>query len=148
MKSKSLLLSSFGLFAPALMLILSGPALSQSEDFVKDNDGIITDQFTGLQWLVGPDRGMSWHNAAEWVNSLGNGWRMPTRADLQGLHVAGINAENWGPFRNGGWMIWSGEVCDSYSAWFINFSDGSEDVFSQVEYIDYLRAFAVRTPIE
>lgn len=148
MKTKSSMLSASGMLTTILLLTLSEPVLGQSEDFVKDVTGIITDQFTGLQWIVGPDRSMSWDNATEWVNSLGNDWRMPTRNDLRGLHIAGINADNWGPFRNSGWMVWTGEVRDSYSAWFVNFLDGSEDVFSRSEYIDFMRAFAVRTPNE
>lgn len=148
MKTKPSVLGASGMLAITLLFMLPETALGQNEDFIKDASGIVTDQFTGLQWLVGPDRSMSWSDAEEWVISLGDGWRMPTRNDLQGLHIAGINADNWGPFRNSGWMIWTGEVQDSYSAWFVNFFDGSEDAFSRGEYIDYMRAFAVRTPNE
>ena len=56
--------------------------------FVRAANGIITDTRTGLQWLEGPDRKTTWNQAQIWINSLGNSWRMPTRAELGEIYIA------------------------------------------------------------
>ncbi len=83
-------------------------------------------EFGGLFWQVGPDRDMTWDDAKEWVDGLGGDWRIPTRAELQGLWDSGISYDNWGPFENSGWFVWFGEVRDSSSAWGFCFDDGIE----------------------
>ncbi len=93
--------------------------------FTKEGE-VITDNSTGLQWRVGPDENTIWNAANNWVNGLGGNWRMPTRAELRGLWDAGISSDNWGPFENSGWWVWSGEVRDSSSAWDFVFGSGTE----------------------
>lgn len=102
-------------------------------------------EYNGLHWQVGPDRDMTWFEAKEWVEGLGSDWRMPTREELQSLRNAGVSAENWGPFENSGWFVWSGELHDSSSAWGFYFNIGIED-WDYCRYKnDHERAFAVRS---
>lgn len=109
--------------------------------------GMIFDHVTGLQWLVGQDRGFTWEEAVSWVSGLGNGWRMPALAELRGLWDAGIRRSDWGPFENSGRWVWSGEFPDSSSAWLINFNDvqNPEILFNRNTSYNK-RAFAVRSP--
>jgi hypothetical protein len=56
--------------------------------------------YNGLQWYVGPDKDTNWDEANAWVNSLsvgGGGWRMPTRAELNGLYHKGMGSRNMPP---------------------------------------------------
>ncbi len=107
---------------------------------------IIRDNVTGLEWQVGPDHNMTWDVAKAWVDSLGGGWRMPTMEELKSLWDAGIKySANWGPFRNTGYSVWSGEVySSSLPAWSFNFTNGREywglSSYSGI----FFRAFAVR----
>jgi protocatechuate 3,4-dioxygenase beta subunit len=60
-------------------------------------DGIITDNTTGLQWVIGATRGNGYDAAEEWVKSLeldGGGWRMPTVEELRDLYVKGLGERN------------------------------------------------------
>lgn len=100
--------------------------------------------FNGLQWLVGPDQGTNWDEAKAWVDGLGGNWRMPTRAELQGLWDAGISYDNWGPFENTGRLVWSGELRDSSSAWYFGFGHGGERWDGRSGAYSTTRAFAVR----
>lgn len=112
------------------------------------NGEIITDYANGLDWQLGPDRGTNWNEAKAWVEDLGGDWRMPTRAELKGLWDAGINSWTWGLFENGGCFVWSGEVYDLTSAWYVYFGYyfGGRDGWdtSSLSYGDG-RAFAVRS---
>lgn len=114
----------------------------QDETITSRNDGF---EFNSLHWQVGPDRDMTWEEAKAWVDGLGGNWRMPTRAELQGLWDEGIRYDNWGPLENSGYGIWSGEVQDSWSAWFFDFVEGGEHWFYRDDYSDNFRAFAVRS---
>lgn len=113
----------------------------QDETTTSGNDGF---EFNGLYWQVGPDRDMTWDEANEWVESLGAGWRMPTRTELQGLWDAGVSSDNWGPFANSGFGVWSGEAQDSMSAWCFIFFGGLECCENRSSSGDG-RAFAVRS---
>lgn len=102
---------------------------------------IILDTVTGLEWLVGPDHNMTWYEAKAWVDRLEGNWRMPTRAELQGLWDAGISSDNWGPFESNATWIWA---TDS-TAW--DFLTGVTDtrLWNPFNRSDANRAFAVRS---
>jgi len=104
-------------------------------------------EYNGLEWKVGPDRDMTWHEASQWVQGLGGSWRMPTPEELQGLWDAGIQStgSSWGPFQNSGHFVWSGEISDSSSAWDFYFKEGYGD-WSPQGTSSGTRAFAVRSP--
>ena len=104
---------------------------------------VIIDHLTNLEWRIGPDLGTNWDAANTWAEALGDGWRMPTREELQGLWDAGISRDSWGPFENRGWWVWSGEVQDPSLAWTFTFNSGSGAWRSKSNSTD-LRGFAVR----
>lgn len=116
---------------------------SGSDRYVKDLDDIITDTEAGIQWQVGPDRDTSWNAAEEWVNSLGDDWRMPTRDELRALYDSGITFDNWGPFHNSGYCIWTGEH-DSHHAWYCYFW-GYNETWDRRVFKVSRRAFAIRS---
>jgi len=82
------------------------------ERFRTDENNVITDIVTGLQWMVGPDRDFGWYEANIWLRDLEGDWRMPTRDELEQLFAAGITTDTWGPFDNSGWIVW----CVDYSS--------------------------------
>jgi len=84
-------------------------------------------EYNGLEWKVGPDRDITWHEANRWIQSQGGNWRMPTRLELQDLCDSGIANGNWGEFENSGWYIWSGDEKASSSAWDFDFYHGNVD---------------------
>ena len=60
------------------------------DGFSKDQRGIVTDIWGGLEWYVGPDKNTSWNEAKHWVENLnvdGGGWRMPTYDELNDLKI-------------------------------------------------------------
>lgn len=74
---------------------------------------IITDTQTDLEWRVGPGEGTTWYEANDWVDGLGNGWRMPTVDELEEIHKAGIWRDDMGYFDSGAINIWAGNTWSS-----------------------------------
>ena len=83
---------------------------SGSARFIADSEGIIIDRVTNLQWFVGPDEDTNWYAAQDWIDGLGNQWRMPSRAELEALYDAGIITTNWGLFENSGHFVWTSDL--------------------------------------
>jgi hypothetical protein len=123
---------------------------AQAEDRIDsrfpESDGIITDSITGLQWQVGPDRDTDWMAASLWVENLhGSGWRMPSKHELLGLHDAGLNWHNLGPFDNDGQSVWSDSTSPhGANAWLYDFMVESGSMANTGESAGN-RAFAVRS---
>lgn len=116
--------------------------------FSKDGLGVITDSKTGLQWFVGPDKDLHWNQALSWATGLkvaGGRWRLPLRAELQGLCGGG---ESEGLkihpiFLLKHTFVWSGETRDEVKVWVFNFGLGNEFADNRGLSND-VRAFAVR----
>ena len=91
---------------------------------------VVKDTKTGLEWLAGPKRMMTWDEARTWVESLsveGGDWRMPTRKELKTLYKKGAGEYNITPLlKVSGWWIWTGEKKFAGRAWAVYFVDGSE----------------------
>ena len=92
----------------------NGPQSFAYERFTRDSNSVITDHKTGLQWLVGPDKDMSWFSADDWVRGLtaqSKGWRLPNKKELEGLCQKTGN-KNVLPdlFKTSGSWLWSGEA--------------------------------------
>ncbi len=115
------------------------------EDRFPENDGLITDSVSGLQWQVGPDSDTDWMTANLWVENLdGTGWKMPSKEDLLGLHSAGINWNNYGPFYTEGNAVWSDSTSPhGANAWLYDFMVGTGTMANTAE-TDGNRAYAVR----
>ncbi|MBF0502453.1 MAG: DUF1566 domain-containing protein [Candidatus Riflebacteria bacterium] len=127
------------------------------ERFSRDAKGVITDAKTGLQWLEGPDCNTSWDAGQTWINSLGNGWRTPTRDELHGIYIAtssrqGDQDAGMPPFQlhldpafclNKSFLVWA-EAMNSSTAWLVAFTRGHESQANRT--CDDFRCFAVRQP--
>lgn len=80
--------------------------LTSSNPYIQFNDSALE-----LEWILGPDLDADWNDVDEWVEELGNGWRLPTYEELYDIHSAGIHwgvsygGYSWWPFDAG--VIWS-----------------------------------------
>ena len=116
--------------------------------YVAYADGVVRDAYTGLEWVVGPDRDMNWNEAKSWVESLkidGGGWRMPTLKELEGLLEKRHGSGKMTPLlKTSGWWVWSGDLEGSTKAWIFYIPDGYNVQEDQNRFIA-TRAFAVRS---
>jgi hypothetical protein len=91
---------------------------------------VVCDCYSGLEWLPGPDKDMSWEAGCRWVNGLstgGGGWRLPTLGELRGLFKKNKKGDNLSPlFETDITDIWSCEIQDEESAWGFNFLPGNQ----------------------
>ncbi len=115
------------------------------DDRFPETGGLISDSVSGLQWQVGPDSSTDWMTANLWVENLdGNGWEMPSKEDLLGLHNAGVNWNNYGPFYIEGTAVWSDSTSPhGANAWIFDFMVGTGSMANTSESRGN-RAFAVR----
>ncbi len=121
--------------------------IAKDGQYVSYKNGIVYDEKTNLEWIVGP-KDTSWDEAKAWVESLsveGGGWRMPTREELKALYKKGAGSRSMTPLlKNTGWRVWSGKTEGSSSAWFFNFYDGDYTWGPRDSY-GSPRGFAVRS---
>jgi hypothetical protein len=124
----------------------SGQIVGRDREYIAYENGIVQDTATGLEWMVGPDKNMTWDEAKAWIESLnsgGNGWRMPTIIELRGLYEEGRGDRNMTPLlKTSGWWVWFGETWGSSVPWGYRFY-GSEVWLNRSSGND--RAFAVRS---
>ena len=113
--------------------------------YVLLDNGVVRDARTGLEWKAGPDKDMDWNEARSWVQNLGEGWRMPTVDELEGLYKKGTGSRNMTPLlKTTGWTVWSGETKGSSVARYFDFTNGSRSWDDRgTSYNE--RAFAVRS---
>ena len=63
---------------------------------------------------------MTWHEAMDYVNSLGNGWRLPTKGELDEAYRAKVKG-----FQSDGFcQILSTYAQGTNDAWYMSFYDG------------------------
>ncbi len=128
-------------------LNFSAEIVATDGDLVRESTGVIYDTYTGLEWYPGPDRGMTWPQAHDWVSGLtflGGGWRMPERQELDALHRIGDGVRNLTPLiPHTGYWVWSGPSEDKSARWLYGFSYGGEGWSGQAP-ADGGRAIAVR----
>jgi hypothetical protein len=123
--------------------------IAQAQDAVDErfpeSGGVITDTVTGLEWRVGPDTDTDWMTANLWVENLDEqGWKMPTKEELLGLHEAGISWNCYGPFYTEGQAVWSDSTSPhGANAWLYDFLIETGTMANTAE-TDGNRAFAVR----
>lgn len=133
----------------AVLLIVS--CTSEDKRFVsRGNLGAVQDMETGLEWIAGPDDPINWHQAKEWVESLGGGWRMPNGFELNSLCKKGPG-KNYGNVDNNiitpllvttGSRVWA----DNNRPYLFDFSNcrGSFRLATSYPCCTRQRAFAVR----
>jgi hypothetical protein len=130
--------------------------------YAVDSCGVIADTRTGLEWLVGPDRNVTWYEAQQWISELqacGGGWRMPTITEIMTLHnpatTAGTGFYKEGryfpahidPVFNaigGGSWVWASERSATGDAQSFNLNQGKAVSYSATNTTYSTRAFAVR----
>ena len=123
--------------------------IAKDDQYVSYENGIVYDEKTNLEWIVGPDKDTSWDEAKGWVESLkvsGGGWRMPTREEIRTLYKEGTGKLNMTPLlKTTGWWVWSGEIEGlPPSNWGFYFYYSNEAFYNPDKPI-YTRAFAVRS---
>jgi hypothetical protein len=100
---------------------------SKSNDrFIEHTSGLVRDEKTGLEWIVGPDIDTTLDEAESWVKNLsidGSGWRLPTILQLKTLNQwssgkCGITTS----LKTSGWYVWTHDFY--YSAWQFSFIIG------------------------
>lgn len=110
--------------------------------------GVITDNNTGLEWVVGPDKGINYNNAEAWVKGCGiagGGWRMPTLVELRGLRSEGLGDRNMdSAFKTTGGYVWATQK-DSSAAWAFELGEGIEGSGSRDHDDGWGRVFGVRS---
>jgi len=125
--------------------------------------GAIKDSQTGLEWLVGEDRNLTWFEAQNWIVGLascGGGWRMPTIEEIATLYDpsqrAGTGYYTEGRYfpahvdpvfnaiGSGSW-VWSGQRVGVGDARSFNLNQGKGVVYSATNTLYSTRAFAVRS---
>ena len=123
--------------------------VAKDDQYVSYENGIVYDEKTNLEWIVGSDKDTIWDEAKAWVESLsveGGGWRMPTRNELASLYQKGFGKRNMDPaFKTTGWHVWAGPR-SSRTAWGFNFTFGI-DGWSYLDDSSTRRGFAVRSRI-
>ncbi len=130
------------------------PSISAAKDitgddrFVANDNGVVYDRNTSLEWYAGPDKDTNWNKAKQWVERLqvaGGGWRMPTGEELKTLYEKNVGTRNMTPLlKTTGWWIWSGETKGSSSARLLAFDDNYDNWFYQGTSKN-VRGFAVRS---
>lgn len=96
-----------------------------------------------LEWVVGPDQDITRDEAKDWVDSLGDGWRMPTTDELKTLYQSGIGSRNIDPlFQTTGWFVWSDKI-DGSSVFTVYFGSGDELPYAR-DFSYLSRVFAAR----
>lgn len=143
----------------------NNPSVSSNKNqahYIVTSCNSIKDTQTGLEWLIGPDRNMTWYEARQWIENLnmcGNGWRMPTIDEIQTLYNPGVKAGT-GYYTNGrffpahidpifnnigsGSWVWSNQNFNDGTAQSFNLNQGKPVVYSAMNTLYSTRAFAVR----
>ncbi len=126
---------------------VSRPVAESDGRFMRYADGVVKDTKTGLEWVAGPDRDMTWVQAGDWVQDLridGGGWRMPTVKELDGLYQKGRGERNMTPLlKTTGWRVWAVERTGSASVKHFDFYFGARILDFRISNLP--RAFAVRS---
>ena len=81
-----------------------------------------TIKISGLEFMTKDLGKMDWNKAQAICDSMGNGWRLPTKDELIKMYKL---RESIGGFRNYGRGYWTSSNYSDVSRWCINFSNGN-----------------------
>ena len=128
---------------------LTANEMAPNKRYAAIGNNIVLDTKTGLEWMAGPDKDITWDKAKSWMDRLkteGVGWRMPTMDELEGIYEKGVGDRNMSPLlKTTGWWIWAGETKGSSAARrFSFFRYGTRYWYNRADSDDN-RAFAVRS---
>lgn len=115
----------------------------------KLENGVIEDLMLGLQWATVNGQAMNHYDAEKYAQNLslaGDGWRLPTRAELKSLcdtskqwHIDPVfNINQWA-------LVWTSELYDPSYAWHFNFGRMGEEPWGRNGYLRSHRVLAVRS---
>jgi hypothetical protein len=79
-------------------------------DLVKYSNAVIYDRTTDLEWYVGLDKDINWHEANAWVKNLkiGGGWKLPTKSQLESIYHHSTGRRKMSPlFETTGTWVWA-----------------------------------------
>ena len=114
----------YGLSESNTALLGSSFALKQEY-----KDGIIFFIDPGKKGLIASKKDlgkMTWEDAKQACTSLGNGWRLPTKNELQTMYrIIGPGADDIGNFKSDLYWSSSDYNYDSRQAWLVRFTDGN-----------------------
>lgn len=135
---------------------------ARSTRYTRTSCGSILDASTGLDWLVGPDKNMTWAEAKEWIanqKTCGEGWKAPTIPQLAALYdrryTAGTGwyerGQHWPAHMNpifagigsGSW-VWADSPRNAEQVAAYNFNQGVETRLPASGFYGSVRVFAVR----
>lgn len=153
-KTTGILGSLLVVLSIGLSISVAGQYNSKDQEIGNDGDciayacGVVWDTKAGLEWVAGPDKDTDWDGAKRWVDNLtvaGGGWRMPTIDELKTLYEKDRGIRNITPLlKTAGWAVWSGDIRDSSSVWYITLSLGGRS-WQDSRLFTNFRAFAVRS---
>ena len=107
-----------------VFLVTFVSAATAADRFVKNNDGTVTDNQTGLMWADHDSSDITWRGANSYCEGYSgggkSGWRMPTLDELTQPYNSGAYGS---VIRRTGNDIWSSETRGSEAALF-DFSTG------------------------
>jgi len=122
--------------------------VNKDKRFIKNESGVVYDKLTGLEWVVGPDRDMSWNTANSWAKNLkisGKSWRLPSPYELTDLYTLDSDGNKKAPslMEDYQW-IWSDDIQNIFATCVMFFGDGGL-TRNEMDNSNSRRAFAVRT---
>ncbi|MCG8632268.1 MAG: DUF1566 domain-containing protein [Desulfobacterales bacterium] len=119
---------------------------AMTQRFIKDENGIVHDRKTDLQWVEGPAEKLLWREAKNWVDNLeldGGGWRLPGKAELESLYKNGAGPRNMPPILSTtAWEVFSDDSQSEQWQWIFFFKKGYGNNSGPM---DECRVFAVRS---
>ncbi|MCP3875364.1 MAG: DUF1566 domain-containing protein [Desulfobacteraceae bacterium] len=89
--------------------------LSTNNQYSKDNNGIVFDKKTRLEWFAGPNKNMAFSKARKWIKDLdinNRDWRLPTKKELQSIYKKGEGRSNCTPLLidSDPWIVYTRDV--------------------------------------
>lgn len=120
--------------------------VADGKDFVKNENGVIYDKRTGLEWVVGPDQDMTWDEANYWAKNFKipeKSWRLPSISELRWLYTIDKDGNKKNILMNGYRWVWSEDIGSGLAACVMFFGNGGW-IPNGKKMSDSRRAFAVR----
>ena len=121
--------------------------VTEDGHLLKKANGVVYDQKSNLEWYVGPDKDMNWHEAKKWIRTIdveGDGWRLPSGSEIRTLYAKGKGSRNMSPIlKTTGWIVWSVQNGHSWAKSFHFRGNGAYKTHNMTDTIK-MRAFAVR----
>lgn len=110
---------------------------------ITDNMLIIVHSLTGVRLQVANQdfsHKMTWPEAKKACNDLGNGWRLPSKEELEAIYNQ-LHEKGLGNFKDDNY--WSSTELDDYDAWSFLFLSGNanDDSKNGTFYVRAVRAF-------